>query len=98
MVNVSRNLASVQSGPLAQTHKRPGGRDEGEESSPEGRRKEEIRAGERMAPTAWHLNRGFPLCTLSFLRFCFHKESFFHTAPSDACSLHSIFIVIPGIR
>lgn len=51
--------------------------------SPEGFRKEEIRAGERMAPTAWHLNRGFPLSTLSSLRFfCFHKENLFHMAPS----------------
>lgn len=44
--------------------------------SPEGRRKEEIRAVERMAPTAWHLNRGFPLCTLSFLRSVFIRRAF----------------------
>lgn len=50
--------------------------------SPEGRRKEEIRAGERMAPTAWLLNRGFPPCTSSSLRsFCFQKERPFHMVP-----------------
>lgn len=45
--------------------------------SPEGCRKEEIRAGDGMAPTAWHLNRGFPLCTLSFLRTVFIGRAFF---------------------
>ncbi len=34
-----------------------------------------------MARTAWHLNRGFPLCTSSSLRsFCLHKERLFHIA------------------
>lgn len=62
--------------------------------SPEGRRKEEIRAGERMAPTAWHLNRGFPLCTLSSLRsFCFHKENLFHMAPS-ACMFSAVLLLL----
>lgn len=63
--------------------------------SHEGSRKEEIRAGERMAPTAWHLNRGFPLCTLSFLHSVFIRRAFF----TRLLQMHvlSPFIVIPDI-
>lgn len=41
---------------------------------------------EGMARTAWHLNRGFPPCTLSSLRsFCLHKDRLFtHSAYQSA--------------
>lgn len=61
--------------------------------SPEGCRKEETRAGERIAPTAWHLNRGFPLCTLSFLHSVFIRRDFF-TRLLRMHVLSTVFLIV----
>lgn len=72
----------TKSRPHARTHERQRRRDEGGESEPWGVQKRGNKnRRERMALTAWHLNRGFPLCTSSSLRsFCLHKERLIHMA------------------
>lgn len=83
VVNVRHKLTRARSRPHAQTHKGQQRRDKGGESEPwELQKRGNKSRRERMARTAWHLNRGFPLCTLSSLRsFCLHKERLFHIAP-----------------
>lgn len=87
MVNVSRNLASVQSDPPAQTRKRPGGRDEGEESKPWGEQKRGNQGRGENGTHSLAFKQRISSLYLVFPPLCFHKESLFHTAPSDACSL-----------
>lgn len=97
MVNVSRNLASVQSGPPAQTRKRPGGRGEGEETKPWGAQKRGNQGSGENGTHSLAFKQRISSLYLVFPPLCFHKENFFHTAPSDACSLHCLFLVVPGI-
>lgn len=77
MVNVSRNLASVQSGPPAQTRKRPGGRDEGEESKPWGGQKRGNQGRGENGTHSLAFKQRISSQYLVFPPLCFHKESFF---------------------
>lgn len=70
-------LARAWSLPHAPTHRRRPRRDGRGESEPcEVQKRGNERRSEGMARTAWHLNRGFPPCTLSSLR-CLHKGRLF---------------------